>query len=79
MQTIQKGYRGLGLLFELNRGWFLQAIQSRLRRAGGRIDAQDVLQEVWVLLSAELEKGTEPPPTPGLRREGSRRDEKGNP
>lgn len=36
------------LLFELNRGWFLQAIQSRLRRAGGRIDAQDVLQEVFL-------------------------------
>ncbi|MFM1873656.1 MAG: hypothetical protein RL398_3078 [Planctomycetota bacterium] len=36
------------LLFELNRSWFLQAIQSRLRRAGGRIDAQDVLQEVFL-------------------------------
>lgn len=36
------------LLFELNRSWFLHAIQSRLRRGGGRIDAQDVLQEVFL-------------------------------
>jgi RNA polymerase sigma-70 factor (ECF subfamily) len=37
-----------GLLFELNRGSFLQAIQSSLRRAYHHVDPQDVLQEVFL-------------------------------
>lgn len=36
------------LLFELNRGSFLQAIQSSLRRAYQHVDPQDVLQEVFL-------------------------------
>lgn len=36
------------LLFELNRGAFLQAIQGHLRRTFHPIDAQDVLQEVFL-------------------------------
>src|SRR5262245_48826446 len=36
------------LLFELNRGSFLQAIQSSLRRAFHHVDPQDVLQEVFL-------------------------------
>lgn len=36
------------LLFELNRAWFLQAISSKLRRCGYHVDAQDVLQEVFL-------------------------------
>lgn len=36
------------LLFELNRGAFLQAIQGQLRRTFHAIDAQDVLQEVFL-------------------------------
>ncbi len=36
------------LLFELNRAWFLHAIQTKLRRSGHSIDAQDVLQEVFL-------------------------------
>lgn len=37
-----------GLLFELNRGSFLHAIQSSLRRAYHHVDPQDVLQEVFL-------------------------------
>lgn len=37
-----------GLLFELNRVAFLQAIQSQVRRAGGQVDPGDVLQEVFL-------------------------------
>ena len=37
-----------GLLFELNRGPFLHAIQSSLRRAYHHVDPQDVLQEVFL-------------------------------
>lgn len=36
------------LLYELNRGAFLLAIQSRLHRGGVHVDAQDVLQEVFL-------------------------------
>ena len=36
------------LLFELSRGSFLQAIQSKLRRSFHHVDAQDVLQEVFL-------------------------------
>jgi RNA polymerase sigma-70 factor (ECF subfamily) len=36
------------LLFELNRGSFLHAIQSSLRRAFHHVDPQDVLQEVFL-------------------------------
>lgn len=36
------------LLFELNRGTFLQAIQGSLRRAHHGVDPQDVLQEVFL-------------------------------
>jgi RNA polymerase sigma factor (sigma-70 family) len=36
------------LLFELNRGSFLHAIQSNLRRSFHHVDAQDVLQEVFL-------------------------------
>jgi RNA polymerase sigma factor (sigma-70 family) len=36
------------LLFELNQGAFLQAIQGRLRRTFHRVDAHDVLQEVFL-------------------------------
>lgn len=36
------------LLFELNRGSFLQAIQSNLRRAYHHVDPNDVLQEVFL-------------------------------
>jgi RNA polymerase sigma factor (sigma-70 family) len=36
------------LLFELNRGSFLHAIQSGLRRSYHHVDAQDVLQEVFL-------------------------------
>ena len=36
------------LLFELNRGAFLVAIQAQLRRAHQHVDAQDVLQEVFL-------------------------------
>lgn len=36
------------LLFELNRASFLQAIQTRLRRCARHLDAQDVLQEVFL-------------------------------
>jgi RNA polymerase sigma factor (sigma-70 family) len=36
------------LLFELNRGAFLQAIQSALRRTWQNVDPQDVLQEVFL-------------------------------
>ncbi len=36
------------LLFELNRAAFLQAIQGKLRRCGMRVDAHDVLQEVFL-------------------------------
>ncbi len=37
-----------GLLFEINRGSFLHAIQSSLRRAYHHVDPQDVLQEVFL-------------------------------
>jgi RNA polymerase sigma factor (sigma-70 family) len=37
-----------GLLFELNRGSFLHAIQSSLRRAYHHVDPHDVLQEVFL-------------------------------
>ena len=37
-----------GLLFELNRAVFLQAIRGHLRRGHGCIDANDVLQEVFL-------------------------------
>lgn len=36
------------LLFELNRASFLQAIQAKLRRGHGNVDAQDVMQEVFL-------------------------------
>ncbi|MCA8974522.1 MAG: hypothetical protein KDC98_07355, partial [Planctomycetes bacterium] len=36
------------LLFELNSASFMQAIQSKLRRTFHRIDARDVLQEVFL-------------------------------
>jgi RNA polymerase sigma factor (sigma-70 family) len=36
------------LLFELNRGSFLQSVQSGLRRAFHHVDAQDVVQEVFL-------------------------------
>jgi len=36
------------LLFELNRASFLQAIQAKLRRSYHHVDAQDVLQEVFL-------------------------------
>ena len=36
------------LLYELNRASFLQAIQAKLRRTYTHIDAQDVLQEVFL-------------------------------
>jgi RNA polymerase sigma factor (sigma-70 family) len=36
------------LLFELSRASFLQAIQSKLRRSFHQVDAQDVLQEVFL-------------------------------
>ncbi|MBM4060515.1 MAG: RNA polymerase sigma factor [Planctomycetes bacterium] len=36
------------LLFELNRASFLQAIQAKLRRTFHHVDAQDVLQEVFL-------------------------------
>ncbi len=36
------------LLFEMNRGSFLQAIQAKLRRSFHHVDAQDVLQEVFL-------------------------------
>ena len=36
------------LLFELNSASFLHAIQCNLRRSYHRVDAQDVLQEVWL-------------------------------
>jgi RNA polymerase sigma-70 factor (ECF subfamily) len=36
------------LLFELNRASFLQAIQAKLRRTYNHVDAQDVLQEVFL-------------------------------
>lgn len=36
------------LLFEMNRGSFLQAIQGKLRRSFHHVDAQDVLQEVFL-------------------------------
>jgi RNA polymerase sigma-70 factor (ECF subfamily) len=36
------------LLYELNRASFLQAVQARLRRTYQHIDAQDVLQEVFL-------------------------------
>mgnify|MGYP001239237439 CR=1 FL=1 len=50
MDTYRQGGEAavFALLFELNKEWFLQAIQSRLRRVGGRVDAQDVLQEVFL-------------------------------
>lgn len=40
--------RVFALLFELNRGAFLQAIQVRLRRGSTHVDPQDVLQEVFL-------------------------------
>jgi RNA polymerase sigma-70 factor (ECF subfamily) len=36
------------VLYDLNRVPFMQAIQNRARRAGGQVDAQDVLQEVFL-------------------------------
>ncbi|MBZ0152371.1 MAG: RNA polymerase sigma factor [Planctomycetes bacterium] len=36
------------LLFELNRATFLHAIQGNLRRSSHHVDAQDVLQEVFL-------------------------------
>jgi RNA polymerase sigma factor (sigma-70 family) len=36
------------LLFELNRASFLSAIQAKVRRGSGHVDAQDVLQEVFL-------------------------------
>lgn len=36
------------LLFELNRASFLQAVQAKLRRSFHHVDAQDVLQEVFL-------------------------------
>lgn len=36
------------LLFEMNRGSFLQAIQAKLRRSFHHVDSQDVLQEVFL-------------------------------
>jgi RNA polymerase sigma factor (sigma-70 family) len=36
------------LLFELNRGAFMIAIQAQLRRSHHHVDAQDVLQEVFL-------------------------------
>jgi len=36
------------LLFEVNRASFLQAIQAKLRRSYNHVDAQDVLQEVFL-------------------------------
>jgi RNA polymerase sigma factor (sigma-70 family) len=36
------------LLFELNRDSFLSAIQAKVRRGSGHVDAQDVLQEVFL-------------------------------
>ena len=36
------------LLFDLNKGPFLQAIQSKVRRCAASIDPQDVLQEVFL-------------------------------
>jgi RNA polymerase sigma factor (sigma-70 family) len=36
------------MLFELNRDSFMGAIQSRVRRGNGTVDAQDVLQEVFL-------------------------------
>lgn len=35
-------------LFELNRLWVEHAVQSRLRRVASRVDAQDVVQEVFL-------------------------------
>ena len=36
------------LLFDLNRDSFLSAIQSKVRRGSGHVDAHDVLQEVFL-------------------------------
>jgi len=36
------------LLYELNEAAFLQAIASKLRRSGSHVDAQDVLQDVFL-------------------------------
>lgn len=36
------------LLYELNRGPFLQAVQAQVRRSGAPIDPQDVLQEIFL-------------------------------
>jgi RNA polymerase sigma factor (sigma-70 family) len=52
--SLMNCYRNTGepsvfaLLFELSRGSFLQAIQAKLRRSHHHIDAQDVLQEVFL-------------------------------
>ncbi len=40
--------KAFALLFELNRDSFLSAIQSKVRRGSGSVDAQDVLQEVFL-------------------------------
>jgi RNA polymerase sigma-70 factor (ECF subfamily) len=40
--------QAFALLFELNRLPFMHAIQSRTRRGGGRVDPNDVLQEVFL-------------------------------
>ena len=52
--TLMSTYKNTGeaavfaLLFELNRASFLQAIQAKLRRTYNHVDAQDVLQEVFL-------------------------------
>lgn len=52
--TLMETYRNTGdpavfaLLFEINRPVFLIAIQSQLRRTHHHVDAQDVLQEVFL-------------------------------
>lgn len=40
--------KAFAVLFELNRDAFLSAIQSKVRRGSGNVDAQDVLQEVFL-------------------------------
>ncbi|MCR9245311.1 MAG: RNA polymerase sigma factor [bacterium] len=52
--TLMDCYKNTGepavfaLLYELNRGAFLQAIQTKLRRSFQPVDAHDVLQEVFL-------------------------------
>ncbi len=40
--------RVFAMLFDLNQASFLQAIQAKVRRSAGQVDAQDVLQEVFL-------------------------------